>query len=69
MLCVWCVQRGHDGVVYVVGAMLFRYDLRKGDLPVLSCASVLRVECGSVRSEVSISGGVEFSILLCVLDE
>ena len=41
--CVWCGQSGHCGVVWVVGSILCKYVLRKGDLFVRSCASVLRV--------------------------
>ena len=50
------------------GAMLCRYSRRKGDLLALSCASVLRVECESSCSVLLMFGGVQLSILLCVVD-
>ena len=66
--CVWCAQSGQCGVGYVVGSILCRYVLRKGDLLVRSCASVLRVWCGSVCSELSIGGGAVSSTLLCAAE-
>ena len=44
MSCVWMLQRGHSGK-YVC-----KYDLRKGDLFVLSWARVRRVRRGSISS-------------------
>ena len=43
---------------------LCNYDLRKGDLFVLSCARVRRVRSGSVSSELVMCGGGMRSILL-----
>ena len=43
MLCVWMLQRGHSGDRCVLASTLCKYDLRKGDLFVLSWASVRRV--------------------------
>ena len=43
MSCVWMLQRGHSGDGCVLASTLCKYDLRKGDLFVLSCARVRRV--------------------------
>ena len=40
MMCVWMLQRGHSGDGCVLASTLCKYDLRKGDLFVLSCARV-----------------------------
>ena len=45
------LQRGHSGDGCVLALTLCKYDLRKGDLLVLSWARVVRVICGEgVRS-------------------
>ena len=49
MSCVWMLQRGHSGDRCVLASTLCKYDLRKGDLFVLSWARVRRV-----RREVSL---------------
>ena len=36
MSCVWMLQRGHSGDGCVLASTLYKYDLRKGDLFVLS---------------------------------
>ena len=36
MSCVWMLQRGHSGYGCVLSSTLCKYDLRKGDLFVLS---------------------------------
>ena len=36
MSCVWMLQRGHSGDGSVLASTLCKYDLRKGDLFVLS---------------------------------
>ena len=41
--CVWMLQRGHSGDGCVLASTLCKYDLRKGDLFVLSWARVRRV--------------------------
>ena len=66
MSCVWMLQRGHssDGCVL---ATLCKYDLRKGDLFVLSLARVRRVRRGSLSSELLMCGGGVRSILLLPL--
>ena len=51
MSCVWMLQRGHSGDRCVLASTLCKYDLRKGDLFVLSWARV----CG---------GGVHSILLL-----
>ena len=40
MSCVWMLQRGHSGDGCVLASTLCKYDLRKGDLFVLSWAKV-----------------------------
>ena len=52
MSCVWMLQRGHSGDGCVLASTLCRYDLRKGDLFVLSWARVRRVRRGSISSEL-----------------
>ena len=48
MSCVWMLQRGHGGDGCVLASTLCKYDLRKGDLFVLSWARVRRVRRGSL---------------------
>ena len=43
MSCVWMLQRGHSGDGCVLASTLCKYDLRKGDLFVLSWARVRQV--------------------------
>ena len=64
MSCVWMLQRGHSGDVCVLALTLCKYDLRKGDLFVLSWARVRR---GSISSELLVCGGGVRSILLLPL--
>ena len=45
----WMLQRGHSGDGCVLASTLCKYDLRKGDLFVLSWARVRR---GSISSEL-----------------
>ena len=52
--CVWMLQRGHSGDGCVLASTLCKYDLRKGDLFVLSWARVRRVRGGSIFSDVCI---------------
>ena len=67
MSCVWMLQRGHSGDGCVLTSPLCKYDLRKGDLFVLSWARVQRVMRGSLFSEVLVCGGGVRSILLLPL--
>ena len=53
MSCVWMLQRGHSGDGCVLASTLCKYDLRKGDLFVLSWARVRRVRRGSISSEAA----------------
>ena len=46
------LQRGHSGDGCVLASILCKYDLRKGDLFVLSWAMVRRVRRGSLSSEL-----------------
>ena len=48
MSCVWMLQKGHSGDGCVLASTLCKYDLRKGDLFVLSWARVRRVRRGSI---------------------
>ena len=57
MSCVWMLQRGHSGDGCVLASTLCKYDLRKGDLFVLSWARVRRVKRGSLSSEQLMCGG------------
>ena len=47
MSCVWMLQRGYSGDGCVLALTLCKYDLRKGDLFVLSWARVRQVRRGS----------------------
>ena len=51
----------------IVQCLLLKYDLRKGDLFVLSWARVRRVMRGSISSELLVCGGGVRSILLLPL--
>ena len=53
------LQRGHsgDGCALALASTLCKYDLRKGDLFVLSWARVRRVRRGSISSELLMCGG------------
>ena len=67
MSCVWMLQRGHSGDGCDLASTLCKYDLRKGDLFVLSWARVRRVRRGSISSELLVCGGGVHSILLLPL--
>ena len=67
MMCVWMLQRGHSGDGCVLASNLCKYDLRKGDLFVLSWARVRRVRRGSISSELLVCGGGVRSIFLLPL--
>ena len=58
------LQRGHSGDGCVLASNLCKYDLRKGDLLVLSWATVMR---GSISSELLMCGVGVRSILLLAL--
>ena len=64
MSCVWVLQRGHSGDGCNLASTLCKYDLRKGDLFVLSWARVRR---GGLSSELLMCGGGVRSILLLPL--
>ena len=65
MLCVWLLQRGHSGDGCDLASPLCKYDLRKGDLFVLSWAMVRRVRRGSISSELIMCGeGVRIILVL-----
>ena len=67
MLCSSVLQRGQRGDVCIVASTLFRYVRRRGDLFVLSCARVRRVDLESDSSVVLILGGMVLMTLLCDL--
>ena len=55
-MCV-VLQRGHSGDGCDLASTLCKYDLRKGDLFVLSWGRVRRVRRGSISSELLMCGG------------
>ena len=57
MVCIFVLQRGQYGKVCMFASTLCKYDLRKGDLFVLSWASVRRL-----------SGEVSLQSCLCVVE-
>ena len=61
------LQRGHSGDGCDLASTLCLYDLRKGDLFVLSWARVPRERRGSLSSEPLMCGGGVRSILLLPL--
>ena len=62
------LQRGHIGDGYDLASTLCEYDLRKGDLLVMSWARVRRVRRGSISSELLICGrGVRNIMLLSLV--
>ena len=61
------LQKGHSGGRCDLMLTLCKYDLRKGDLFVLSWARVRRVKWGSISSELIMCGGGVCSILLLPL--
>ena len=67
MSCVWVLQRGRSGDGCDLASTLCKYDLRKGDLFVLSWARLLRVRRGSLSSGLLMCGGGVRSILLLPL--
>ena len=67
MSCVWMLQRGHSGDGCVLASTLCKYELRKGDLFVVSRAGVRRVRRGSLSSELLMCGGGVHGILLLPL--
>ena len=67
MSCVLVFQRGHSGDGCDLVSTLCKYDLRKGDLFVLSWTRVRRVKRVSLSSELLMCGGGVRSILLLPL--
>ena len=61
---VWMLQRGHSGDGCVLASTLCKYDLRKGDLFVLSWARVRRVRRVGLSSDSPCGGGVRSILLL-----
>ena len=69
MSCVLVLQRGHNGDGCDLASTLCKYDLRKGDLFVLSWARVRQVMRGSFSSELLMcDGGVRSILLLPAVD-
>ena len=67
MSCVWLLQREHSGDGCDLASTLCKYDLRKGDLFVLSWARVRGVRRGSISSELIMCGGGMAHVVLCLL--
>ena len=65
--CVWMLQKGHSGDGCVLASNLCKYDLRKGDLFVLSWARVRRVRRGSLSELIMCGGGVRSILLLSLV--
>ena len=61
-----CYRGGQSGVVWFAASTLYRYDVRKGDLFVLSCARVRHCALVSVASVVFIVGAAVCSRFLIV---
>ena len=66
MSCVWMLQRGHSGDGCALASTLCKYDLRKGDLFVLSWERARRVRRGSnnniyLKSNIQCTYRYEFS--------
>ena len=61
------LQRGHRSDGCDLASTLCKYDLRKGDLVVLSWARVRRVRWGSISSELIMCGRGVRNILLLPL--
>ena len=59
------LQRGHNGDGCDLASTLCKYDLREGDLFVLSWARVRQVRWGSIFSELLMCGGVEVCAVFC----
>ena len=68
MVCMWVLQRGHSGDGCDLVSTLYKYDLRKGHLFVLSWARVRRVRRGSISLELLMCDGGVRSCLLLPLD-
>ena len=64
---VLVLQRGNSGDGCDLALTVCKYDLRKGDLFVLSWARVQQVRRGSISSELLMCGGGVRSILLLTL--
>ena len=67
MSCVWMLQREHSGDGRVLASTLCKYDLRKGNLFVLSWAMVRRVRRGSLSSDLLMCGGGVAVFCYCLL--
>ena len=67
MMCIVCVDvtEGHSGDGCVLVSTLCKYDLRKGDLFVLSWARVRRVRWGSLSSKLLVARCLE-TIDVCI---
>ena len=66
-VCVWVLQRGNSGDRCNLSSTLCKYDLRNGDLFVLSWARERRVRRVSISSELLMCGGGVHRILLLPL--
>ena len=64
---VWVLHRGHSSDGCDLASTLCRYDLRKGDLFVLTWERVRRVRRGSISSELIMCGGGVRNMCYCLL--
>ena len=64
---MWVLQMGNSGDECDLASILCKYDLRKGDLYVMSWARVRRVRQGGLSSELLMCGRGVSSILLLPL--
>ena len=64
---MWVLQRGHSGNECDWASTLGMYNLKNGDLFVLSWARVRQMRRGSISSKLIICGGGVRSILLLPL--
>ena len=64
--CVWVFQMGHSDDECDLASTLCEYDLRTGDLFVLSWARVRQVRWGSISSELLMCGGGVSIFVSCV---
>ena len=66
MLCVKCYKGCIVGMDVLLTSTLCKYDLRQGDLFVLSWVRVRRIRRGSISLELLMCGGGVRSICYCL---
>ena len=63
MSCVWMLQRGHSGDGCVLASTLCKYNLRKGDLFVLSYAYFFH-SLGQIKSDRTFHSVLVLTIII-----